>query len=69
MASSSEATLAQAALSEAPGVWVVDSGGGTRFVSERMAHMLGATPDELLGVPARALLGDVEGTSTRERQG
>ena len=48
------------------GVWVFDTKGQTTYVSRRMADMLGATPDELIGAKLQEFL-DPEDRAAVER--
>lgn len=48
------------------GVWVFDTKGRTTYVSRRMAEMLGATPDELIGAKLQEFL-DPEDRAAAER--
>src|SRR5215213_7883866 len=56
-----EAIIAQTTL----GIWVLDADDCTTFVNERMAEMVLASPDEMLGAPVYDYLDPVAGESTR----
>ncbi|MEG4503555.1 PAS domain S-box protein [Microcoleus sp. F6_B4] len=56
------------------GIWIVDAEGKTTFVNQKMADMLGCTPEEMIGQPLFAFM-DAEGMASaqisldRRRQG
>src|SRR5437764_2391366 len=56
-----EAIIAQTSL----GIWVLDSQDRTTFVNERMAEIVGARPEEMLGEPVYDFLDPRSAEATR----
>ena len=56
-----EAIVAQTTL----GIWVLDRNDCTIFVNDRMAEIIGATVDELIGAPVHDFLDAASGAATR----
>src|SRR3954451_20822373 len=59
--------VAEAIVAEtSQGIWAVDADDRTTFVNGRMAELVGAKPEEMLGAPLYDFLDSASGESTRE---